>query len=144
MLLPTTGHSNVVEALMILTHRCDWFSMHRKYYFDCITNILGFSVLTRTTKCSRSQFIESLASFPKTLCAAVHGRCIGLGVTILPLFDVVWATKAASFETPYARCGQLPEAFSVLQFASQVSRNAVRILFCVSFFFRKQFCLIHI
>lgn len=72
-----------------------------------------------------SQFIESLASFPKTLCAAVHGHCVGIGVTILPLFDVVLANQKTTFETPFARSGQLPEACSVLQMSTKVSQNAV-------------------
>lgn len=75
--------------------------------------------------CCCSQFIESLASFPKTLCAAVHGHCVGLGVTVLPLFDVVLASETATFETPYARAGQLPEACSVLQMSPKVSQIAV-------------------
>lgn len=72
-----------------------------------------------------SKFIEALASFPKTLLAAVHGHCVGIGVTILPLFDVVLANSTATFETPFGRAGQIPEACSVLQLSRKVLQNAV-------------------
>jgi len=51
-----------------------------------------------------------MLSFPKPLVAAVNGDAIGCGVSILPLFDVVYASDKAIFSTPYTRLGQVPEA----------------------------------
>ena len=42
--------------------------------------------------------------------AAVNGVAHGLGVTLLPLFDVVFASDKATFATDYANLGQIPEA----------------------------------
>lgn len=95
--------------------------------------------MTRRTKCDANAifgiflfvsllprlFVTALAKFPKTLCAAVDGSCVGIGVTVLPLFDVVLASERATFETPYARAGQLPEAAAVLQLSGKVLQNAV-------------------
>lgn len=72
------------------------------------------------------KFIESLASFRKTLIAGIHGHVVGLGVTILPLFDLVLANANSTFETPYARLGQIPEACSVFLLSNKISHNAVR------------------
>lgn len=56
------------------------------------------------------RLILALASFPKLLVAAVNGATVGLGVTLLPLFDIVYANDKAQFNTFYTRLGQIPEA----------------------------------
>lgn len=56
------------------------------------------------------RFVTALASFPKLLVAAVNGTAVGLGVTMLPLFDLVYANDKAAFSTFYSRLGQVPEA----------------------------------
>ena len=61
---------------------------------------------------------RALATFPKPLIAGVHGPAMGLGVTILPLFDMVFASDKATFYTPYARLGQAPEGGAVLTLPS--------------------------
>ncbi|XP_063236625.1 uncharacterized protein LOC134538935 [Bacillus rossius redtenbacheri] len=60
------------------------------------------------------EFVRSLALFPKPLVAGVQGAALGLGVTMLPLFDMVLASDTATFHTPYARLGQVPEGGAVL------------------------------
>ena len=59
-------------------------------------------------------FLKCLAGFPKPLIAGVHGPTVGLGVTMLPLFDMVFASDKATFHTPYARLGQVPEGAATL------------------------------
>lgn len=56
------------------------------------------------------EFLKCLLNFSKIIVAGVKGDCIGLGVTMLPLFDMVVATDTASFSTPYAKVGCPPEA----------------------------------
>lgn len=41
--------------------------------------------------------------------AVVPGAAIGLGATILPLCDIVYASDKASFFMPYAQLAQTPE-----------------------------------
>jgi chromodomain protein Y len=42
--------------------------------------------------------------------AGIQGDCVGLGVTMLPLFDMVIASDTSTFSAPYARLGCVPEA----------------------------------
>jgi len=55
------------------------------------------------------RLVLALVSFPKLLVAAVNGTATGLGMTMLPLFDVVYANDKATFNTFYSRLGQIPE-----------------------------------
>lgn len=42
--------------------------------------------------------------------AGIQGDCVGLGVTMLPLFDMVIASDTATFSTSYASLGCMAEA----------------------------------
>ncbi|EFA12712.1 neurofilament heavy polypeptide [Tribolium castaneum] len=55
-------------------------------------------------------FLRCLLHFPKVLVAGIQGDCVGLGVTMLPLFDMVIASDTSTFSTPYSRLGLVPEA----------------------------------
>jgi len=55
------------------------------------------------------RLVLTLSTFPKLLVAAVNGDTTGLGVTLLPLFDIVYANDKATFNTYYSRLGQIPE-----------------------------------
>lgn len=68
-------------------------------------------------------FLHALLTFPKPLLAGVIGSCSGIGVTMLPLFDVVIASDKSTFETPYAKIGQLPEGNCILSLTNNVRHN---------------------
>lgn len=50
-----------------------------------------------------------LAKFPKPLIAVVDGLCVGMAVTTLPFFDMVYASERATFHTPFVRIGLVLE-----------------------------------
>lgn len=60
------------------------------------------------------RFLDAIASCPKPLVAAVNGPAIGVGVTMLLHCDVVVAADSATFNTPFAQLGLVPEAASSL------------------------------
>ncbi|XP_035916780.1 titin [Anopheles stephensi] len=55
------------------------------------------------------KFLKALIGFTKPIVAAVHGDVLGMGVTILPLFDLVVAQMGSSYTAPYGHFGYLPE-----------------------------------
>lgn len=67
----------------------------------------------------------SLATFPKLLVCGVSGPAWGLGVTMLPVFDIVIASQDSSFQTIYGKLGHIPEALSLVKGSGRVSYNAV-------------------
>ncbi|XP_076263936.1 HP1 and insulator partner protein 1 isoform X2 [Rhynchophorus ferrugineus] len=59
-------------------------------------------------------FVNCLLHFPKILVAGIEGQCVGLAVTILPLFDIVIASDTASFSTPYSSLATIAECAFLL------------------------------
>lgn len=52
---------------------------------------------------------EAILRCTKVLVAAVNGPAIGVGVTLLPHCDVVYAAGTATFATPFVRIAVVPE-----------------------------------
>lgn len=73
-------------------------------------------------------FIKSLATFNKPIVAGVQGAAIGLGVTMLPLFDLVIASDKATFYTPYGKLGQIAEGAAVFTLSHILGSAIVSLL----------------
>lgn len=61
-----------------------------------------------------TKFLYSLAHNVKPIIAAVDGTAIGIGTTMLFHCDYVLASKTATFSTPFANLGLVPEGASSL------------------------------
>ena len=66
---------------------------------------------------------SKLRLFPKPLIAAVHGQAVGMGVTLLPHFDMVYAAEDATFLIPFSRLGLTPEFGSTWTLARLIGRQ---------------------
>jgi enoyl-CoA hydratase/carnithine racemase len=67
--------------------------------------------------------VDSLAEFSKPLVVAVNGLGLGIGVTLLGFADLVFASTAARFKTPFTTLGVAPEAASSFLFPRLVGRQ---------------------
>jgi len=62
------------------------------------------------------EFVSAFIDFPKPLIAVVNGPAVGVSVTIMALYDAVYSTDKATFNTPFSALGQSPEGCSSYTF----------------------------
>ena len=60
------------------------------------------------------RFLESIVNCDKPVMAAVNGPAVGVGLTMLLHSDLVYASEAATFRSPFPHVGVVPEAGSSL------------------------------
>ncbi|NGN94260.1 enoyl-CoA hydratase/isomerase family protein [Nocardioides sp. KC13] len=67
--------------------------------------------------------LDSLVAFSKPLVVAVNGLGLGIGATLLGYADLVLASTAARFKTPFTTLGVAPEAASSFLFPRLIGRQ---------------------
>ncbi|XP_042870357.1 enoyl-CoA delta isomerase 2-like [Penaeus japonicus] len=72
----------------------------------------NLELLAKAANGSFNRLVKALIDFPKPLVAIVNGPAVGIGVTMLGLCDVVYASNRAVFHTPFVSLAQAPEGCS--------------------------------
>ncbi|KAM4688970.1 uncharacterized protein O3C94_007080 [Discoglossus pictus] len=135
----TQMYNEIIQALdiagrddsvfTVLTGIGDYFSSGND-----LNNALGTTIENKDDMVKESiarirRFICKFIDFPKPLIAVVNGPAIGIAVTILGLFDLVYATDRATFNTPFIKLGQCPEGCSSYTFPKIMgSAKAIEVL----------------
>ncbi|CAM4511890.1 unnamed protein product [Caretta caretta] len=76
----------------------------------------GIEKMAKDAAILLENFVNHFIDFPKPLIAVVNGPAVGISVTLLGLFDIVYATDRATFHTPFSELGQSPEGCSSYMF----------------------------
>ena len=76
--------------------------------------------------------MKAFIQFKKPIVVAINGPALGLGASILPLCDIVWASEKAWFQTPYATIRLTPAGCSSYTFPQILGVALVSLLVSVA------------
>jgi len=116
--------SNAIHAVLIAGEGDDF----------CAGNDIGMFANASDDDIARSNagaFLDTLSTFPKPLVAAVTGRAIGVGVTMLLHCDLVFVAADAQLATPFIDLGLVPEAASALLIPQRIGHARAFALFAL-------------
>lgn len=97
--------------MVVLTGTGDFFTSGNDF-----SGIYDYNKDVTTITTSFKKFIDALIMFPKLLVAIVNGPAIGIGTTMLGLFDMVYASDKAYFSTPFTKLALVAEGCSSYTF----------------------------
>ncbi|XP_048204492.1 enoyl-CoA delta isomerase 2 isoform X3 [Perognathus longimembris pacificus] len=130
--LKTASKDN--SAITVITGNGDYYSSGND-----LTNFTkippgGIEEVAKSGAILLREFVDCFIDFPKPLVAVVNGPAVGIPVTLLGLFDAVYASDQATFHTPFSHLGQTAEGCSSYTFpkimgpakAMRISKELIR------------------
>ncbi len=122
-LLTAAENSNV--RAVVLTGEGGSFSAGN----DIVDFVAAASAKDNKALSAPVNFLQTIASFPKPIVAAVEGDAIGIGTSMLLHCDLIYAAEDARFQLPFARLGLVPEGGTSLLLPQQLGhRQAFELL----------------
>jgi enoyl-CoA hydratase/carnithine racemase len=98
-------------------------------------DIADFVAMARSPQALESsdvfRFLRVLATFDKPVVAAVRGRAVGIGTTMLLHCDLVYVAEDARFSTPFVDLALVPEAASSLLLPARIGHVRAFALFAL-------------
>ncbi|KAF0878057.1 ECI2 isomerase, partial [Crocuta crocuta] len=116
MILALKSASKDDSAITVLTGNGDYYSSGNDLTNFTDTVPGGLEEKAKNGAILLRNFVGCFIDFPKPLIALVNGPAVGIPVTILGLFDIVYASDRATFHTPFSHLGQSPEGCSSYTF----------------------------
>ncbi|XP_018402173.1 PREDICTED: enoyl-CoA delta isomerase 2, mitochondrial [Cyphomyrmex costatus] len=107
MLLNESAENNKV-LIFVLTANGDFFSSGNDIGASMESPLVSIDIV--------KELIDSIITYPKLLIAVVNGPAIGIATTILGIFDIVYASDKAYFQTPFSSLGLVAEGCSSYTF----------------------------
>ncbi|XP_074549524.1 enoyl-CoA delta isomerase 2 [Halichoeres trimaculatus] len=108
--------ANDDSAITVITGAGDYFSSGNDLSNFTQAAQGGAEELAKSSGEILRKYVQAYINFPKPLIAVVNGPAVGIGTTVLGLFDLVFATDRATFHTPFIPLGQSPEGCSSYTF----------------------------
>ncbi|KAK3858415.1 hypothetical protein Pcinc_035398 [Petrolisthes cinctipes] len=104
-------------SIMVVTGTGDYFSSGNEFSMKVFEKLPENETESSDDRVANGnkmfkRFIDKLIDFPKPLIAVVNGPAVGVAVTMLPHFDVVFASDKATFHTPFVTLALVPEGCS--------------------------------
>ncbi|XP_043509061.1 enoyl-CoA delta isomerase 3, peroxisomal isoform X3 [Frieseomelitta varia] len=112
-------HNSIQDStiyVVTLTGTGIFFSIGNDFKYLMNQNDSAFNI--ESTINIYKEFIDTLITYPKLLIAVVNGPAIGIAVTMLALFDLIYASNTTYFQTPFSKLGLVAEGCSTYTFSN--------------------------
>jgi enoyl-CoA hydratase/carnithine racemase len=111
-ILEQASSSNSIRAVLLTAEGSTFTAGNDLAEFLSLTGELSGS--------PQGRFVRAITGATKPIVAAVHGKAVGIGTTMLLHCDLVYGTPDLKLSTPFVEMGLVPEAGSTLLYPSYI------------------------
>jgi enoyl-CoA hydratase/carnithine racemase len=111
-ILEQASSSNSIRAVLLTAEGSTFTAGNDLAEFLSISGDLAVS--------PQGRFVRAITGATKPIVAAVHGKTVGIGTTMLLHCDLVYGTPDLKLSTPFVEMGLVPEAGSTLLYPTYI------------------------